>query len=313
MIADYRKSLDSWRAAGLLTDEQVTAIERFEVEQAAAKGPQIPAIVEVLIYLGVSAVLGSLMALLSNAWEDIGTPVRALILAALAIAAGAAGGMLRGEGNNPLTRASTILWVVSVGLAWAAGAVALNDIDSLNEGVTIMLAGAPATLLALAYYAAERRALLFGAVVASILAEAFAIQDAVLTRESATSSGVLLAVLGLVCWLVLRTGAIRPVWLGEGVASFCVALGFFIPSVEDGGTWAEIAGLAVAAGILWLSIRQKSGALLVVGSVALFGFVTEIIFKHLADSLGAPLALLLTGMALIGIAIMMIRLRKQTH
>ncbi len=311
MIGDYRKSLETWREAGLISDDQVAGIEAFESERARAAGPQIPAIVEVLIYLGVSAVVGSLLALLSNAWEDLGAPTRSVVLAVFALAGGMAGTALRGKGNTPLTRASMILWIVSVGFAWGAGAVLADVEGEASGGARIFVAGSPATLLAVVYYAFERRALMFLAVVGSVMVEAFALQDAVLLQETETSAGILMVALGVITWVILGTGAILPRWLGEVVASFLVALGFFVPSFQDSGTWAEVLGLGVTAAMLWLSIQRRSTALLAVGSVALFGFITKIIFEHVADTLGAPLALLLTGAALIGTAVMMTKLRPR--
>jgi hypothetical protein len=313
-ISDYRDSLQTWRDAGLITDEQANNITRFEEERARRDGPQIPAIVEVLIYLGVSAVVGSIIALMSNAWETLTSPARAVTLVIGAALGGAGGMLLRREGNTPLTRASTVLWVVSVGFMWGAGAVLAADTDTTGSiGGRILLAGAPATALAVAYYGFERRALLFLAAIGSVIAEVFAAQDAIGTQQTTTSAGLLLVAVGVLTWVILEGGVIRPRWVGDLTASALVTIGFFTCSAAGSGTWAEFVGLGVAGGMLWLSIQRHSTELLAVGSIALFSFITKIIFEHLADSLGAPLALLLTGVALIGVAIMMTRLRAKTR
>jgi hypothetical protein len=70
-------------------------------------------------------------------------------------------------------------------------------------------------------------------------------------------------------------------------------------------------GLMSAAALLYLSVAFSEMVLLGFGTVGLFAFVLQIIGEYLADGLGAPVALLIAGIALLLVALVAVRLKDQ--
>jgi hypothetical protein len=75
---------------------------------------------------------------------------------------------------------------------------------------------------------------------------------------------------------------------------------------------ATLLGVGVAAALLATSVWQRSGPLLVAGAIGLFGYLVGAIVYFLSDSVGVPIALLLSGVALLGVAVVIARLKRFT-
>ncbi len=69
-------------------------------------------------------------------------------------------------------------------------------------------------------------------------------------------------------------------------------------------------GVATAVALLAASVWLHRTEMLVLGGLGLFGYLVGAIGHFLADSVGLPIALLLSGLVLLGVAIAMARLRK---
>lgn len=63
---------------------------------------------------------------------------------------------------------------------------------------------------------------------------------------------------------------------------------------------------------LGLSVSVRSVRFLATGGIGLFVFATMIVMRHFAEQIGVPLALLVSGIALIGAAILVARLHPPT-
>jgi hypothetical protein len=61
----------------------------------------------------------------------------------------------------------------------------------------------------------------------------------------------------------------------------------------------EILFPGAACGIVVLAAAARSRSLLVVGTVALVGYIADFVYRHFADNLGAPLALMVIGLLLL--------------
>ena len=62
----------------------------------------------------------------------------------------------------------------------------------------------------------------------------------------------------------------------------------------------EILFLGAACGVVVLAAVARSRSLLVVGTVALVGYIADFIYRHFADNLGAPLVLMAIGLVFLG-------------
>ncbi|HEX9711984.1 MAG TPA: DUF2157 domain-containing protein [Actinomycetota bacterium] len=302
--------LQRWTDAGLIRSEQRGAILEHERARTVS-GSRIPAVVEVLIYLGAAAVSGAVIALLSDVWEDLSTPGRFTLLALLSVAAGVGGAVLRGPGNTPITRAASVLWLLSVGfLVFALIGVGADEPEEAWQG--LLLVGGPSLVLAAAYQRLQPRAPQMFAVFGTAITVALGLSDLV-TPLGETSGGIAVALVGAGAGALTRAGRLTPEGVAYALAGITLLAGMWIPGFEDGGAWAEALAIAFAAALLGASVAIRSTHLLIVGALGLFLFVTTSVMRHFADTIGVPVALLLVGVLLIGSAVMVARLRPMTR
>jgi hypothetical protein len=73
----------------------------------------------------------------------------------------------------------------------------------------------------------------------------------------------------------------------------------------------EILFLGAACGVVVLAAVARSRSLLVVGTAALVGYIADFIYRHFADNLGAPLALMVIGLVLLAAGAAAVRLNAQ--
>jgi hypothetical protein len=73
----------------------------------------------------------------------------------------------------------------------------------------------------------------------------------------------------------------------------------------------EILFLGAACGVVVLAGVARSRSLLVVGTAALVGYIADFIYRHFADNLGAPLALMAIGLVFLGLGAAAVRINAQ--
>jgi hypothetical protein len=86
--------------------------------------------------------------------------------------------------------------------------------------------------------------------------------------------------------------------------------------LEESYAWlrrepAEILFLGAACGVVVLAAVARSRSLLAVGTVALVGYIADFIYRHFADNLGAPLALMAMGLVFLGLGAAAVRINAQ--
>lgn len=98
---------------------------------------------------------------------------------------------------------------------------------------------------------------------------------------------------------------------GFGVFSFlgaALALGDWKPN--QNAFW-ELVFPGLVFGVMFLSVRLKSKSFLTFGSIYLMAYILKITAEYFRESLGWPLALVLTGLALIAIGYLHFNLKKK--
>jgi hypothetical protein len=73
----------------------------------------------------------------------------------------------------------------------------------------------------------------------------------------------------------------------------------------------EFLFLGLASGMVVLATVARSRSLLVVGTVALVGYIADFIYQHFAENLGAPLVLMAIGLIFIGVGAAAVRINAQ--
>ncbi len=100
--------------------------------------------------------------------------------------------------------------------------------------------------------------------------------------------------------------AIAPFWYFVGAVVLLCAV---FDAVKN--TPLELAYLGVTAGIIFLSTYVRSRTLLLVGTLAMLLYIGYFTAKHFANTLGWPIALVVIGVALIGVSTLAVRLNNK--
>lgn len=103
-----------------------------------------------------------------------------------------------------------------------------------------------------------------------------------------------------------RHRGIAPVWYFFGGA---ILLCGFWAWVE--GTPLDLAYLGLNGFMVFLSIRVASRTLLFVSVIGLFGYLSYFTYEYFADVTGWPIALIVMGLAMIGLSALAVRLGKR--
>ncbi len=306
-MKDLATSLREWVAAGLIDQDQATAIRSHEA--APTHERRVPLIAEVLGYLGGSLALIAAFILAGEFWPDLEAWARLLLVGAGTIAFLAAGWFVKDTENEAIHRLASFSWALAtVGVAFFFGLLA-NDVLDMKEETTALFASASGLAIGYVLYRLSPRSLqqilLGGATLATSLTLL-----AHLNQPPQEFYG--LAVWGIgVAWLFLAWGNhLKPQITAYALGSFAVVIG---PQVMRSGdnAWSLLLGLATAGALLALSVGLRNTVLLGFGAGSLFIFVPQIIFEYFGDTIGVPLALFLTGVVLLGAALLVARLRTE--
>ena len=298
-----------WVEAGVIGAEQGEAILALEGEGREAGSRRRAVVAEVLGYLGgVLAVVAGFV-LGAESWDQLGQWGRAGLLAAVTGALLAAGWWLRGSEGRMLPRLASVLWLGAVAGFAALLAVLLEgrSDDALADPSLGVAAGA--LVLAAVLYALERRVLqqlaLFLAVVATMVAGGRR-----LGWSWETVEGYGFLVLGA-AWLELgRRGLVGPRRTSEVLGSLVLLSGPAVLDVEavGPGDWGLWLGLGLSVALIVAGSALARNVLLGIGAAGMVLFLGMVAGEYWSD-LGAPLAILLVGLALVAAAVLVARLR----
>jgi uncharacterized membrane protein len=308
-VEELDRRVARWVEAGVIGAEQGEAILALEGEGREAGSRRRAVVAEVLGYLGgVLAVVAGFV-LGAESWDQLGQWGRAGLLAAVTGALLAAGWWLRGSEGRVLPRLASVLWLGAV--AGFAGLLAVllegRSDDALADPSLGVAAGA--LVLAAVLYALERRVLqqlaLFLAVVATMVAGGRR-----LGWSWETVEGYGFLVLGA-AWLELgRRGLVGPRRTSEVLGSLVLLSGPAVLDVEavGPGDWGLWLGLGLSVALIVAGSALARNVLLGIGAAGMVLFLGMVAGEYWSD-LGAPLAILLVGLALVAAGVLVARLR----
>jgi hypothetical protein len=272
---------------------------------------------EVITYAGALVTLAGLGTLLGTQYRQLGVVGRLAIPGLVAIAGLLVARALPGE-RARARRAQTSL----VTLAVAAIGLFTGQLQAE------ILGGPDANILPHTGY----RILLVAALVAGVLAAVFLWRLRSGLLAAALSVALLIAAISSVLRLQLQhgwpveavfliTGAVivaaaeygrrlRVLWATEVLAfaglSMAIITAFI--TAQDGNLPLEIFGGLLAAVGFAASVFRSSAGYAFAGGIGLFGFVLDIEFRYFQSSLGFAVSLVISGLALLGIALLLARL-----
>lgn len=320
VLAAVAGGFHSWaQQQGLLTTGQAA-----EDEQGTRR---ISLLTEAAAYIGVILLLVGAIIAISQRWNDITRWGQVGIYAGAAVFFLLVGIIVRQVREPAIQRLAGVAWFLSV--VGVAGAVwlATYRVHWNTDAVTFLAVGAAVTVYAAALWLVRRRALqnlaLFAGLVITILGIADIITVPVrtgpaspLTPDINLPTPVLAIALPLWVFGLAWAGLgwrryVEPLWVTIpcGVILALIAPGFAAGHYG----WMYAIGIATAAAAMAASVPLRNVPLLALGALAMFGYVTSVAARYLHDSLGVPSALAITGVLIIGLAVVSARLMGEAR
>jgi len=301
------RGLERWREAGIITAAQVDQIRALEASSAQRR---IPLIAEVLGYLGAALVVSAVVALGSQIWEDLATAARIAVFVVITASLLIAGSAIGDSDEPAVRRLSNFLWLAAVGTTFFLADEVVTDALDVETGYAILIGGAMSAL-GLALWRVRKSAMQLIGLFAGLIVVLAGIAD---VWSGADRFGILTWALGAV-WL----GLTRLEFVAPERTSYALAGGWMLFGAQWAAFdvfhgmrgWALALGLVSAVALLVLSVSWRNSVLLGTGTAGVFIFLPQITDEYLGDTIGAPAALLVAGVALLGVAVVAVRLRNK--
>lgn len=298
------EDLRRWVNAGLIDANTAAGIGEYETRRKG--GERVGRGTEAVAYLGAVLVLVALGILATEFWDRI-EPWGRFAVGAIVTAVLIAVGWLFGRSSEPaVNRAQTFAWFLSVGAIALTAGVLFGDIIETDAEDTFLWVSLVAAVAALVLWVARPSVL---AIVAMAFAT-WALAIAAISRLDTVPNwtfGIAFAGLGVVWFLLTWGGILRPTTAGYAIS----AIGILMVAIPEGNNmpW-PLFGLVGSLALMGLSVRLNQTVLLGFGVFGLFVYIPMVIFELFEESLGIPVALLITGLVLLGVVVGTVRFRK---
>lgn len=313
--------LGRWVADGLIDEGQASQIEAAESSrcavavpgQAVAGLPPGPGqrrglVVEALGYFGGAlAIVAGFMAV-SQLWPTIPTGAELAFAGGGAVLLLGAGAAIRTVENGSLRRLRSVLWLMSTASLAAFTAVLAAQVWDLRAISTAVTMAAAATLYSAALWWGNRAPLQQLAVFASM---AVLVGTSIFqTWPGLRGWGPGLGIWGLsALWgIAAHRGYLASRDAGYLAAVIGVLVGAQLTMQIPAG---HVLALATVAAILTAGVMLRRVLLLVLGAIGVIMTVPQTAARYLPDNVGAPLAIFVTGLILLGVAVQLARTRKR--
>jgi hypothetical protein len=286
------------------------------VIEPAAEGEQggrrIPLLTEAVAYVGTILLLAGGIAAIGQRWNGIGDWGHVGVLAGAAVLFLVIGIIVRPVREPAIQRLAGVVWFLSVACAGGAAGFATHDVYGNASDVTVLAVGVAGTLYSAALWLVRRRALQNAALFAGLV---ITICGAVVTVARGPGPAPWLALalalwgFGLAwAWLGWRR-YVEPIWVTMPCG---VILALTAPSLTAGEHgWVYAIGIATATAPMAASVPLQNTPLLALGTLAMFGYVTSVVVQYFHQSLGVPAALSITGVLILGLAVVSARLMRR--
>jgi Predicted membrane protein (DUF2157) len=305
--ADQRLSTEvtTWVSEGLITEEQgARLLARGPV--AAPPAPHRPAttsvVAEALGYLGGVVVLVGAILIGARVWHQLDTTGRLAVLglaAALLVAAGAAVPTRLGP---PGQRLRAVLWTASLGATAATFGVFAVDVLDLDGPEVGLVAAGTATVLGVLLFLVDRALLLQIGTGVAALATAGTLAAVVAGPEAAPGVAVWA---GGAVWVLLGWGELlQPRIVVRALGGAAMIFGAMFTLQYDAGL---VFALATATLIVVMALLARDPLLLAVGAIGAFQSLPAAVSEWFPDSLAVPIALVVLGLVLVGLAVRVVR------
>lgn len=307
--------LDRWVAEGLISGAQADRIRQVDAGQvsewsAAGSAPpgrpdRTSLVTEALGYVGGILILVAAGTLLARVWSDLSLVAELMIVGLLTVVLLVAGMLVPAAELAARARLRAVLWLLStVGMAGFLALLASDGFDWAAADAAVFAAGGTSIYAGLLWRSQRhvvQQAGLLAALAwtaASTVAELSGGPD-VLPGLAVLGVGVAWSALGWGGWL----GARRPAYLmGAATAAFGSV-------VLTDVAWGHVVALLTVAAIIVVAVLFRDLVLLAIGALLALVVLPSAVDRFFPGILAVPVALLLAGSILIGIASAMSRRR----
>ena len=317
--------IEDWVREGLISPEQAEALKRREVESAAISLARRVRADEIFVYLGSLVVFLAMAFLVGLNWRALGSAGRILSVLIPMVVMLALGWRLRGSESARLRRGAQALWLGGCLLSGLVFGVTSYELDLITETALLVLmscllatgvAGVAFVLLpsvaqSIAFHLCGSAAFFTFLI---WLEETFPPLNPWRNLMIGLVTGGLF--LALSEWLRARER--KGLVVVSRISGALIVLGspFFLAATEEYAvTWHKTAMEAIAflASIAFIaaSVKRQSQTFLYSGAAFLIFVITYVNFEHFADRIGMPIALLITGVVLIGLGLGTERLTRR--
>ncbi len=272
---------------------------------------RISLLTEAVAYVGAILLLAGGIAAIGQRWNSLGDWGQVGVLAGAAVFFLLAGILVRRVREPAIQRLVGVGWFISAACVGGATAFAMHD---ATGAVMVLVVGVAVTVYSAALWLVRRRALQNAALFAGLV---ITISGIIATVASGSGSAHLLGYalalwgFGLVwMWLGWRR-YVEPIWVTMPCGAI---LALYAPSLTVGEQgWVYAIGIVTAAAAMAASVPLRNTPLLALGTLAMFGYVTSAVLQYFRESLGVPAALAITGVLILGLAVLSARLMRAVH
>jgi len=306
MHARLHHDIERWVEADLISNAQAEAIVDFE-DAARHGGPGLLA--EGLGYVGSALAVGAGYAITQNVWTDISTAGRLSLIAILAFAMFAAGWALRRREAPALQRLTDVLWLGTVAAAGAFAGLFSSEVAGLDDDRIGVAVGVTAVVIGGVLWMIRHRSLELVALAAGVLITATAVTSLVAPDSSPFLLGSAIWILGAAFLAAGHFQLLPPHATAKVLGAAGLAFGSQVLAVDSSVPGSAIA-VATAAALVVYAVNLRDNVMLAFGGIMVLVFTPQFVFAVFGESLGAPVALFATGVALVVIAISISKARS---
>jgi len=314
-MIDLNRQVTQWLEAGIISPEQADLMKAGDVQSPGEGssddgGGRIPVIAEMLGYVGAVLAIWAVLFLVSEFWEKLTDWSQAGLFGVLASALFFAGGVMLTHEEPALQRLSSVLSAGSVVALGGALFMVFDPILGLSVEATWTLIGAVAAVVAWLLLWRQtmpaQQIILFASMLTAILSFMSLVAD-----PAFYVYGLVVWVVGVTWIAVARAGRLAPLRTAVVLGAITMLYGAQLIVVDgDAGTFGIILGLATAALFAVAGVSLRDRLTIVLGAIGIFWFVPQAMFHFFGEAFGGMLALFVSGLAIIALAIWFARHRE---
>jgi len=286
-----------------------TAGDAHEVSEEPAG--HVSLLTEAVSYVGVILVLAGGIAAIARRWGDMGDWGHVCVFAGATALFLTVGAGLANAREPALKRLVDVLWFMSVAGVPGAVGFAAHDVYGRSAQLTAVLVGICMAAYSAGLWLLRKHPLqniaMFVSLVVTICATITAI-----THGNPPWLAITLALWAFgLTWVVFGWRRwVEPRWATVQMGTL---LSLVAPSFGLGEHgWVYAIAVATAVAVMAASVPLRNTPMLATGTIGLFVYVTSMVTRYFADSLGVPATLALTSALILVLAAVGARLLRKT-